>query len=165
MRELFLKAHQMTREIKKQYQEVDYRAQFGLCLSYLLKNRKEEKEMTKLELLSKVTGIEVEVLENRNNYKDFQKYFKAMYENDCTDKEKISTIHNLGEKADTRFNYESSHPYGLLGEIKNEFAEMLQDKGYDKSEIRKIRRDTFMGYKDTHGYFEFALKRLEEKLA
>lgn len=33
--------------------------------------------MTKLELLSKVTGIEVEVLENRNNYKDFQKYFKG----------------------------------------------------------------------------------------
>jgi len=46
VRELFLKAHQMTREIKRQYQEVDYRAQFGLCLSYLLKNRKEEKEMT-----------------------------------------------------------------------------------------------------------------------
>jgi len=165
VREVFLKAHQMTREIKRQYQEVDYRAQFGLCLSYLLKNRKEEKEMTKLELLSKVTGISVDVLENRNNYKDFQKYFKAMYEDNCTDKEKISTIHNLLEKADTRMNYESSHPYGLLGEIKNEFTEMLQDKGYDKSEIRKIRRDTFMGYKDTHFFYEFAIKRLEEKLA
>ena len=46
MREIFLKAHQMTREIKRQYQEVDYRAQFGLCLSYLLKKRKEVKVKT-----------------------------------------------------------------------------------------------------------------------
>lgn len=51
MREIFLKAHQMTREIKRQYQEVDYRAQFGLCLSYLLKNRKEEKGMEYPELI------------------------------------------------------------------------------------------------------------------
>jgi len=50
VREIFLKAHQMTREIKRQYQEVDYRAQFGLCLSYLLKNRKEVKDMEYPEL-------------------------------------------------------------------------------------------------------------------
>ena len=30
------KAHKMTKEIKNQYPEVDYRTQFGLCLSYLL---------------------------------------------------------------------------------------------------------------------------------
>src|SRR5690606_41665205 len=40
----------MTREVKRQDQEVDYRAQFGLCLSYLLKNRKEEKGMEYPEL-------------------------------------------------------------------------------------------------------------------
>ena len=34
-KELFIKAHKMTKEIKAQHPEVDYRAQFGLCLSFL----------------------------------------------------------------------------------------------------------------------------------
>lgn len=34
--EIIKKAHAMTREIKKEYVDVDYRVQFGLCLSYLL---------------------------------------------------------------------------------------------------------------------------------
>lgn len=41
---LIKKAHEMTKEIKKEYMEVDYRVQFGLCLSYLL-SKKEEKKM------------------------------------------------------------------------------------------------------------------------
>lgn len=45
MKNIFKRAHEMTREIKREYPEVDYRTQFGLCLSYLLKN-KEEAEMT-----------------------------------------------------------------------------------------------------------------------
>ena len=46
MKEIFKKAHEMAREIKREYPEVDYRTQFGLCLSYLL-NNKEEEQMTK----------------------------------------------------------------------------------------------------------------------
>lgn len=41
-KELFIKAHKMTKEIKKEYPEVDYMFQFSLCLSYL----KESKEIT-----------------------------------------------------------------------------------------------------------------------
>ena len=44
MKEMFKKAHAMAREIKREYPEVDYRTQFGICLSYLL-NNKEEEEM------------------------------------------------------------------------------------------------------------------------
>lgn len=48
MKKLFKRAHEMAKEIKREYPEVDYRAQFGICLSYLL-NNKEEAEMTKEE--------------------------------------------------------------------------------------------------------------------
>ena len=40
-KELFIKAHKMTREIKAQHPDVDYRAQFGLCLSYVIKESKD----------------------------------------------------------------------------------------------------------------------------
>ena len=34
-KELMIKAHQMTKEIKNEYPEVDYKFQLGLCLAYL----------------------------------------------------------------------------------------------------------------------------------
>lgn len=40
---LMKKAHEMAKEIKEQYPEVDYQAQLGLCLSFLAE--KGEKEM------------------------------------------------------------------------------------------------------------------------
>ena len=50
-KELFIKAHKMTKEIKAQHPEVDYRAQFGLCLSFL-KSKNVWKELeTKLDEL------------------------------------------------------------------------------------------------------------------
>lgn len=35
-KEIIKKAHEMTKEIKKEYSDVDYKTQFGLCLSFLL---------------------------------------------------------------------------------------------------------------------------------
>lgn len=51
MRNIMIEAHRMTKEIKNNSPEVDYRAQLGLCLSFLMMNKKEEKvmEMAKLE--------------------------------------------------------------------------------------------------------------------
>ena len=46
--ELIRKAHKMTREIKEEFPNVDYKFQFGLCMSYLLKN-KEDNEMVENE--------------------------------------------------------------------------------------------------------------------
>ena len=45
--EIIKKAHEMVKEIKKEYSEVDYRFQFGICLKYLLSKKKENK-MVKL---------------------------------------------------------------------------------------------------------------------
>ncbi|ABG87889.1 hypothetical protein [Clostridium perfringens] len=41
-------AHKMTKEIKKEFPEVDYKFQLGICMSYLL-NRKGENEMVELQ--------------------------------------------------------------------------------------------------------------------
>lgn len=46
MKNLFKKAHEMTRKFAKEY-KVDYQAQFGLCLSFLFE-AKEEKKMVEL---------------------------------------------------------------------------------------------------------------------
>lgn len=53
-RELFVKAHEMTREIVKET-GVNYRTQFGICLSFLYKN-KEEKKVTIDDELEKIIG-------------------------------------------------------------------------------------------------------------
>ena len=50
MRNIMIEAHRMTREIKRTSPEVDYRTQLGLCLSFLMTNKKERvMEMAKLE--------------------------------------------------------------------------------------------------------------------
>lgn len=45
-RNLMKEAHKMTKEIKEQYPEVDYKAQLGLCLSFL--SQEGGKEMVEL---------------------------------------------------------------------------------------------------------------------
>jgi len=44
-KELFVKAHEMTKKIKKEYPEVDYMVQFSLCLTYLQEGEKEMVEL------------------------------------------------------------------------------------------------------------------------
>lgn len=46
MKNLFREAHKMAREITRKYENVDYRTQFGLCLSYL---QEKEEEMLIIE--------------------------------------------------------------------------------------------------------------------
>ena len=43
-KEMMVKAHKMTKEIKAQYPDVDYKFQLGLCMPYFL-NNKEDIEM------------------------------------------------------------------------------------------------------------------------
>ncbi len=45
MKNLFKKAHKITKEIKEKYNNVDYKAQFSLCLSYLKEEKKEGNKM------------------------------------------------------------------------------------------------------------------------
>jgi len=41
VKNLFKKAHQLTKEMKARYPEIDYRTQFGLYISYLMKESNE----------------------------------------------------------------------------------------------------------------------------
>ena len=36
---LLKKAHELTKEIKREYPEVDYKAQLGICISFLYNNK------------------------------------------------------------------------------------------------------------------------------
>ncbi|MCB2308880.1 hypothetical protein LGL08_20655 [Clostridium estertheticum] len=47
-KEMMIKAHKMTKEIKTEYAEVNYSFQLGLCMSYLAKEG-EKKEMVELQ--------------------------------------------------------------------------------------------------------------------
>ena len=95
VKEVFLKAHQMTREIKRQYQEVDYRAQFGLCLSYLLKNRKEEKGMEYPELtgtpkqVAWANDIREKMVEGMKQALEHRIYMLRKYHSEQISEEKI----------------------------------------------------------------------------
>ena len=83
---LLKKAHELTKEIKREYPEVDYKAQLGICLTFLY-NNKEVKEMVKLE------GTEKQV-------KWAEDIRKEMIEDA---KETIERINNSG-KQDNRVN-------------------------------------------------------------
>ena len=53
MKELMKKAHQMTKEIKREYPDVDYKAQLGICMSFLASEGVEE-DMTVEEKLNEM---------------------------------------------------------------------------------------------------------------
>lgn len=48
MKNLFKKAHELTKEMVKEYKDVDYQAQFGLFVSYLIEEEKEMKLIKKV---------------------------------------------------------------------------------------------------------------------
>lgn len=41
MKNIMKKAHEMTRELKEKYPEINYQFQLGLCISYLLEEKEE----------------------------------------------------------------------------------------------------------------------------
>ena len=53
MREIMVKAHKLTREMKEEFPEVDYKFQLGLCLKELMAERNQEQELTLEEKLDK----------------------------------------------------------------------------------------------------------------
>lgn len=69
MKELFIKAHKITRELAKQY-KVNYQAQFTLCLNYLLENKKEMKEMKTLKGTEKQIKYAEDIKKEMNTVAD-----------------------------------------------------------------------------------------------
>ncbi len=60
---LMKEAHKLTREIKAEYKDVDYKAQLGICISYLSK-KEEVKEMVKLEGTEKQVKFASDIRKN-----------------------------------------------------------------------------------------------------
>ena len=44
-KELMVEAHQLTRELKKEYKDIDYQLQLGLYISYLLEEQELNREI------------------------------------------------------------------------------------------------------------------------
>lgn len=93
MKELMKKAHQMTKEIKKEFPEVDYKFQLGLCISCLMKGDKMNKRAEEIKNKLNVTESEASLLE------EVEKYYQEK-ENGSS---KIEM--NLWEKGDNRRVY------------------------------------------------------------
>lgn len=82
MKELMKKAHQMTREIKGEFPNVDYKFQLGLCISYLYRNEvKEDDKMVELKGTEKqvkwAESIRTEVLEKVESAKNEYETIKS----------------------------------------------------------------------------------------
>lgn len=88
-KEIIKKAHEMTKEIKKEYLDVDYKTQFGLCLSFLLSEKKgginktrglkgTEKQVKWAEdIIKEVISINDYLLENVNDLEEEKRINKA----------------------------------------------------------------------------------------
>ncbi len=104
MKKIFKKAHKMTREMVREY-EVDYQAQFGLNLSYLLNKEEEEK-------------MEI-------NFKGTEKQIK--FAEDIFEKTIGKVLEELEETiAETEFRKESTREraYARLEETKESLQEL-----------------------------------------
>ena len=82
---LLKKAHELTKEIKREYPEVDYKAQLGICLTFLY-NNKEVKGMVKLEGTEKQVKYAKDLREKLNkaidDLKDLDTIGNEFYEDE-----------------------------------------------------------------------------------
>ena len=103
MKNLFKKAHEMTREIVERYNDVDYKAQFTLCLEYLSEG---EEEMVKAELkgsekqIKWAEDIRAELIEKINAAKENEKMIEAMEAETCN----VMTVEQLFDRLEKRIN-------------------------------------------------------------
>lgn len=110
MKNIMKEAHKLTKEIKKEYPEVDYKFQLGLCISYLSKNEMEEDvEMVELKGTEKqvkwAEDIRKEVVEKLQNAKN--EYEKMILE-----------AEEKGEKFPKRYTKNVAALEKLLNEVK-----------------------------------------------
>ena len=91
-KELMIKAHEMTKKIKTQYPEVDYKFQLGLCLAYLYENEGDV-EMVELKGTEKQVAWAKSI---REMVVDIEKIFNSCLENakDRVEEEMINSYSN-----------------------------------------------------------------------
>lgn len=142
MKKVMTEAHKMTKDIKRKYPEVDYRFQLGLCLSCLLKNKKEENRVELPELkgtpkqIAWANKIRKDFIENRipqfkeyyRNFLDLALASKKINEDQAAKmNKKIENIlhYIISTKNESKFYIETpSNIAGMKEIIKNAYKEV-----------------------------------------
>ena len=119
MRNIMIEAHRMTKEIKNNSPEVDYKAQLGLCLSFLMTN-KEEKVME----MAKLEGSEKQI----KWAEDLRKEFVTKIE------EYKEFLNNEEEEVILR------HARYFSMSITREFKEFLLNLNIDEEKLKKFKK-------------------------
>lgn len=155
MKKIFKEAHKMTREMVKEY-GVDYQAQFGLCLSYLL--NREEEEMRKLK------GTERQVKWAEDILAIFDEVVadveKGIERDSKTEEKKEKQLKKLDE-IKSRLNEMDN-----AGEIINNYKNIstMKDKMSRLHEVRRIFSEEF-GVNISIRYYEYAEEMVHERYA
>lgn len=120
-KEMFVKAHELTKEIKKEFPEVDYKFQFALCLAYFQEGGYEMSERTSE--ISKDLGItEDEAVELENVEKAVNAYYHDNYKLDF----------NLWEKGGKRRVYFKTQSRCKNANAKGNYYDLIEKRLYDR---------------------------------
>lgn len=96
MKKIFIEAHKMTKEMVEKY-GVDYQAQLGLCISYLLEN-KEEEGMKELKGSEKQVKWANEIREKQmKEFYEWKEKWEAKFEGNKTELAEIKKYTELLE--------------------------------------------------------------------
>ncbi|MHB7981125.1 hypothetical protein CF067_16480 [Clostridium sporogenes] len=153
MKNLFKEAHELTKEIKKEFPEVDYKVQFAICLSYLQKMKGDnkvveligsEKQIKWAKDIKKELIKEVEEYKERfndaenfrinylNRYK--KEIFKRATSKKITMDEAIKILNSIIDEVKTNIENETSAK--RLIEVKKSFA--MADATTDRYLIKEF---------------------------
>ena len=125
------RAHQLTKEIKREYPEVDYKAQLGICISFLY-NNKEVKGMVKLEGTEKQVRWAEEI---RREMLDTKNIEMALNKFGAMESEKVQAVLSILRNFKERVNGEKSAKWFI--ENKGLVHSVLSN-GYDGHEFSLV---------------------------
>lgn len=130
MSKLMKEAHKLTREIKVEFPNVDYKTQLGICISYLL-NKGEENKMVELQGSEKQVkwgeDIRKDFLKLLNNYKE-RVNIRNVRELIQTDKKEIVKYYGMEYLKNKKKNYEFYMEF--LNDLENELKNNINDSKF-----------------------------------
>ncbi|WP_049043225.1 hypothetical protein [Clostridium sporogenes] len=111
MKNLFKAAHKLTKEIKAEYPNVDYKAQFGICLSYL-QNKKGDCKMVELKGTERQVAwakdIRKDLITLLNDMKDKKDLVLGNCENEDEKTKMIKSFNRTVERVEKVINEETN---------------------------------------------------------
>ena len=129
-KELMIKAHEMTKEIKREYPEVDYKFQLGLCLAYL----QSEGEVKMVELKGSEKQVkwandirEVVLLASRRNLELKQEFY-----NEKPNSKMRTRVLNEAKELNEKIENEESAKFFI-----ENFAYLIKEK----EELEKLEKE------------------------